>query len=208
MYHCDDCGREGTPRMVGRALVCFCGSVELRWLPSPATPAAGLAERYTDAELVKGLERRGFVLTDAAPPEPSEGWTLGRTRRAARRRERRTLRARPWRRLRRRMRGWFGRLVDKLLRGATIFVEALELANERRRLLRVLLERPPVEELAAREARAAYDRIGRRIFGAAWQPPRGGRAALYDLEGRLAVARTPEEREHAWRLFDDEGPGD
>ena len=101
-----------------------------------------------------------------------ERWTLGRTRRAARRRERRTLRARPWRRLRRKMRGWFGRLVHKLIRGATNYVEALELANERRRLLAVLLERPPVEELATREARAAYHRIGRRIFGVAWAPPR------------------------------------
>lgn len=81
MYHCDDCGREGTPRLVGRALVCFCGSVELagsvteRMFGSTAGgSAAGLAERYTDAELVKGLERRGFVITDAAPPgEPNEG---------------------------------------------------------------------------------------------------------------------------------------
>ena len=45
MYHCDDCGREGTPRMVGRVLVCTCGSVELRWLPVVARPAAALAER-------------------------------------------------------------------------------------------------------------------------------------------------------------------
>lgn len=52
-----------------------------------------------------------------------ERWTLGRTRRAARRRERRTLRARPWRRLRRKMRGWFGRLVHKLIRGATSLAE-------------------------------------------------------------------------------------
>ena len=38
MYHCDDCGREGTPRMLGRVLVCYCGSLELRWLASPASP--------------------------------------------------------------------------------------------------------------------------------------------------------------------------
>lgn len=38
------------------------------------------------------------------------------------------------------MRGWFGRLVHKLIRGATIYVEALELENERRRLLAVLLD--------------------------------------------------------------------
>lgn len=32
-YHCDDCGRLGTPLLRGRVLACPCGSVELRWLP-------------------------------------------------------------------------------------------------------------------------------------------------------------------------------
>ena len=45
MYHCDDCGKEGTPRMLGRVLVCTCGSVELRWLPRVHPVVATLAER-------------------------------------------------------------------------------------------------------------------------------------------------------------------
>ena len=41
-YQCDDCGRVGSPRMLGRILLCTCGSIEIRWLPVVSKPAARL----------------------------------------------------------------------------------------------------------------------------------------------------------------------
>ena len=101
-------------------------------------------------------------------------WTLGRTRRAARRREGRLRRRKP--RFAKRAGRWFRRATDMLLevslRLAVGYVEALErqlLAGWRGRLLAVLQERPPLEVLADREALASYHRLGRRIFGAGWR---------------------------------------
>ena len=58
-YECDDCGRIGSPRMLGRVLVCTCGSAELRWRPlalrlygldeAPTRPEARL-ERQVEVE--------------------------------------------------------------------------------------------------------------------------------------------------------------
>jgi hypothetical protein len=80
-------------------------------------------------------------------------WTLGRTRRAARRREGRCRRQRP--RFARRARRWFRRATNMILEvslGLAVgYVEALErqlLAGWRGRLLALLQERPPLEVLA------------------------------------------------------------
>jgi hypothetical protein len=110
-------------------------------------------------------------------------WTLGRTRRAARRREGRCRRQRP--RFARRARRWFRRATNMILEvslGLAVgYVEALErqlLAGWRGRLLgrgggnsarlgatqaRWSPSGSPIEALAS------YHRLGRRIFGAGWR---------------------------------------
>lgn len=69
---------------------------------------------------------------------------------------------------------WLARHRGAIRRAVRVVVglaaEVHQLAEERRRLLAVLLERPPVKVLGDREALASYHRIGRQIFGARWRP--------------------------------------
>lgn len=69
MYHCDDCGKEGTPRMLGRVLVCTCGSVELRWLPRVHPIVATLVQVGSEA----GQDaRRRVKVAELRPHEAGE----------------------------------------------------------------------------------------------------------------------------------------